>query len=327
VNKGAPEASARAGRRIGVERPGAAGAKSGLSVVALGGGHGLAAALRAIRTYAQRTTAVVSIADDGGSSGRLRRELDVPPPGDLRRCLVALADPDNLWANAFEHRFTGGDLDGHALGNLVLVGLAETLGDFSAAVDEAGRLLGAVGRVLPATTEPVVLKAQVDSGSPGGSSVEGQVAVASTRSRIRRVDLVPGDARAHPEAVAAIAAADQVVIAPGSLFTSVLPVLAVAELRKAVAATNARVVQVCNLRSEVPETEGLDAADHLRAVIEHGGRVDSFLYEDGGLLACEPSAVEELGAEPVAGRVATASGLVHDPVRLATTLRDLLESG
>jgi uncharacterized cofD-like protein len=298
----------------------------GANVVALGGGHGLAVALRAIRTYAQTTTAIVSVADDGGSSGRLRRELDVPPPGDLRKCLVALADPDNLWAGAFEHRFDGGDLHGHALGNLVLVGLADTLGDFGAAIDEAARLLGAVGRVLPATTERVVLKAQVDSEAPGGSSVEGQVAVASTHARIRRVDLVPGDARAHPDAVTAIAGADQVVLAPGSLFTSVLPVLAVAELRDAVASTPARVVQICNLRPELPETEGLDAADHLRAVVEHGGRVDTFLYQDHGLLPCDSAAVEALGATAVPSDVATASGLVHDPGRLAAALHDLLES-
>jgi uncharacterized cofD-like protein len=299
----------------------------GPNVVALGGGHGLAIALRAIRTYAQTTTAIVSVADDGGSSGRLRRELDVPPPGDLRKCLVALADPESLWAEAFEHRFDSGGLDGHALGNLVLVGLAETLGDFGAAIDEAARLLGAVGRVLPATTERVVLKAQVDSEAPGGSSVEGQVAVANTRARIRRVDLVPGDARAHPDAITAIAGADQVVHAPGSLFTSVLPVLAVAELRDAVASTPARVIQICNLRPEVPETEGLDAADHLRAVIEHGGRVDTFLYQDRGLLPCDSAAVEALGASAVASDVATPDGLVHDPGRLATALHDLLESG
>jgi uncharacterized cofD-like protein len=297
---------------------------SDAQVVALGGGHGLAVALRAIREYAGTTTAVVSVADDGGSSGRLRRDLDVPAPGDVRKCLVALATPGNEWADAFEHRFVSGDLDGHALGNLVLVGLAETLGDFTGAIHEAGRLLEIEGRVLPATTEPVVLKAQVDTESPGGKSVEGQVAVMNVAGRIRHVDLVPADAAAHPDAVAAIGGADQVVLAPGSLFTSLLPVLAVPALRAAVASTPAQVVQVCNLRAQVPETEGLDATDHLRAVLEHGARVDEFLYAPGGL-ACDEPAVRDLGARPLAADIAVPQAFAHDPGRLATALHDLLE--
>ncbi|MEX0666296.1 MAG: gluconeogenesis factor YvcK family protein [Acidimicrobiia bacterium] len=324
-----PEASDRGAGTLrrseaGPERPAAAGGKSG-KVVALGGGHGLAVALRAIRQYADATTAVVSVADDGGSSGRLRRDLDVPAPGDVRKCLVALAAPGNRWADAFEHRFVSGDLDGHALGNLVLVGLAETLSDFAAAIDEAGRLLEVVGRVLPATTDPVVLKAQVDSESAGGRSVEGQVAVMNVSGRIRHVELVPADAPAHPDAVAAIADADQVVLAPGSLFTSLLPVLAVPALRDAVASTQAQVVQVCNLRSQLPETEGLDAADHLRAVLEHGARVDAFLYGPTAL-ACDEGEIQELGARPVAAEVTVPRGVAHDPARLATALRDLLEA-
>ncbi|MBM3672570.1 MAG: YvcK family protein [Actinobacteria bacterium] len=295
-------------------------------VVALGGGHGLAVALTAIRTYAQKITAVVSVADDGGSSGRLRRDLQLPAPGDVRKCLVALAEPGNVWADAFEHRFEGGELSGHALGNVVLAGLTETLGDFGAAVDEAARVLGAVGRVVPATTEPVVLKAHVDTELAQGRPVEGQVAVMNVAGRIRRVELIPPDAPAHPDALTAIASADQVVLAPGSLFTSALPVLAVAALRDAVAATPARVVQVSNLGTQVPETDGLDATDHLRAVIEHGARVDQFLYSPDAL-ACDEAAIRDLGAEPVAADVSEPPHLAHDPARLATALRSLLESG
>jgi uncharacterized cofD-like protein len=296
-------------------------------VVALGGGHGLATALRAISGYAGSITAIVSVADDGGSSGRLRRDLDVPPPGDLRKCLVALAARESPWADAFEYRFGSGELDGHALGNLVLVGLTETLGDFTDAIDEAARLLGVTGRVRPATTERVVLKAQVESETAGGASVEGQVAVANVAGRIRRVELVPGDAPAHPDAVRAIGSADQVVLAPGSLFTSLLPVLAVGALRDAVASTRANVVQICNLRPQIPETDGLDAADHLRAVVEHGGRVDCFLYERGGGLMCDEDAVAQLGARPVAAQLAEPRGVAHDPAKLANALSDLLESG
>lgn len=290
------------------------------SVVALGGGHGLACVLRATRRYAGEVLAVVSVADDGGSSGRLRRDLDVLPPGDLRHCLVALAD-DELWARAFEHRFSAGELEGHPVGNLVLAGLDETLGDPVAAIDAAARLLGAVGRVRPATAEPVVLKADVD-----GESVEGQVAVMTVAGRIRRVELVPDDAPAHPDAVAAIAAADQVVLAPGSLYTSLLPVLCVAGIRDAIARTPAQVVQVCNLRPQPPETTGLDGADHVRAVLDHGTRVDVLLAEADGALDVDETLVAGWGVRLVRGQLARPSGLAHDPVKLAPALADLLES-
>jgi uncharacterized cofD-like protein len=289
----------------------------GPAVVALGGGHGLATALRAIRRYAGAITAVVSVADDGGSSGRLRRDFGVMPPGDLRRCLVALAD-DDTWAGAFQHRFTGGELDGHALGNLILVGLADTLGDFTAALDEAGRVLGAVGRVLPATTEAVVLKAALANGE-----VAGQVAVQNSHG-IRRVELVPSDAPASPDAVAAIAAADQIVLAPGSLYTSLLPVLCVPGIRDAIGAARARVVQVANLRQEVPETLGLDGTDHLQALLDHGARVDALLYGVDGALVFDDAQARALGVEPRRAALARPDGRVHDPEQLAKELSALL---
>jgi uncharacterized cofD-like protein len=298
----------------------------GPAVVALGGGHGLATALRAIRRYAGSVTAVVSVADDGGSSGRLRRDLGVPPPGDIRRCLVALAGDDRtgggVWSTAFEHRFRDGELEGHALGNLVLVGLTESLGSFPAALDEAGRLLKTVGRVLPATVEPVVLKAELS-----GVTVEGQVAVANSRG-IRGVELVPVDVAATPAAVEAILAADQVVYAPGSLYTSVLPVLCVAGLRDAIAATAAQVVQVANLRPQAPETAGMDVADHLAAVLAHGARVDTFLHDTGTGLPVDADRLAALGAEfgveAIAAAVARPDGLAHDHARLAQALCALL---
>jgi uncharacterized cofD-like protein len=307
------------------------GPRTGPAVVALGGGHGLAVALRAAERYAGTLTAVVSVADDGGSSGRLRRDLDVVPPGDLRKCLVAVATPGNVWADAFEHRFGGTELAGHALGNLVLVGLAETLGDIGAALDVAGALLGARARVRPATTERVVLKAHVDGdgaarGDVTGREVEGQVAVMHEPGRIRRVELVPGDVPADPVAVAAIRAADQVVLAPGSLFTSVLPVLAVAEIRDAVASTSGQVVQVGNLAPQVPETEGLDGVDHLHAVLEHGARVDILLLAQGAQLVADDDAVRACGIEPIRADVAVGGGMAHDPARLARALADLLDS-
>lgn len=295
------------------------GQADGPRVVAIGGGHGLANALRAARAYAGELTAVVTVADDGGSSGRLRRELGVLPPGDLRKALVAMADETALWARTFEHRFDEGGLAGHAVGNLVLAALFETTGDVVAALDEAGRLVGATGRALPATTESVVLKADVD-----GRAVEGQVAVATAPGRINRIEVVPADARPVDAAVTAIASADQVVLAPGSLYTSVIAVLVVEGLAAAVRAAPGRVVQVGNLRPQDAETRGMDAADHLGAILDHGGRVDVYLAPAGGELAVDEARIGQLGAETVVADVADARAAEHDPRRLALALAALL---
>ncbi len=290
----------------------------GPAVVALGGGHGLAVALTAIRQYGGTITAVVTVADDGGSSGRLRRDFGTPAPGDIRRALVALAANDT-WARTFEHRFDGGELDGHAFGNLALLSLASTMGDFVAAIDEAGRLLGTVGRVLPATAGPVVLRADVE-----GEMVEGQVNVGMAAGKIRSVELIPSDAPGCAQAISAVEHADQIVLAPGSLYTSLLPVLAVPSLRDAVLNARGKVVQVCNVRCETPETDDMDATDHLRAVIAHGARVDSFLYQAFGVLAADEETIRLLGAEPVGSDVVDDARMAHDPAKLAKALRALL---
>lgn len=266
--------------------------------MAIGGGHGLAASLRAARVYAGEVTAVVSVADDGGSSGRLRAALGIPAPGDLRRCLVALSgEPDGLWARVFEHRFDSGELDGHAVGNLVIAGLAAGTGSFTEALAEAARLVGAEGRVLPATDSPVVLKA-----TAAGEEVEGQLAV-SLKGRISRVALVPPDPPANEEAVRAIAEADQIVLGPGSLYTSLLAALAVPGIRDAVAKAAERTVYVANLRPQVPETDGYSTDDCVAALRSHG---------------IEPAAV--VGPEGLADE----TGLVHDVGRLADALADRL---
>lgn len=289
------------------------------AIVALGGGHGLAVALRAVREYAGEITAVVGVADDGGSSGRLRRDLHVPALGDLRRCLVALAD-DGPWPAAFEYRFSSGELADHALGNLILVGLAETLGDLTAALDEAGRTLGFVGRVLPATAGPVSMTANV-----GGRLVEGQVAIASAgaHARIRDVRLAPPDAAACPEAIDAIGRADQIVIAPGSLYTSIVAVLVVPEIRVALEKAPGQVVLVSNLATE-DETEGHDGTAHFTAVRDHGGRVDRLLYDPDHGLAVDAAAIAAQGTEPIAAAIAAPGGAGHDPGQLAKSLSALL---
>jgi len=273
-------------------------------VVALGGGHGLAATLRAARRYAGDITAIVSVADDGGSSGRLRESLGIPAPGDLRRCLVALGDANSLWGRAFDHRFEAGELEGHALGNVIIAGLANATADFETALHEAGRLVGAVGRVIPATATPVVLKATLEGEGGEGTVtvVEGQVRVQNS-SRINHVSLVPPDAEPPREAVKAILQADQVVIGPGSLYTSVLAVIVVPRLREALENTTAQKVYVCNLQPEIPETAGYDTAAHVAALTAHGLTVDAVLHDPA---------------------LARPDGLAHDPAKLATALRDLL---
>lgn len=282
------------------------------SVAALGGGHGLAATLRAVRRYAAPVTAVVSVADDGGSSGRLREAFGILPPGDLRKCLVALGDPGSVWVEAFEYRFGAGELEGHPLGNLVLAGLAEVTGSWAAALEQAGRTIGAAGRVLPATLVPVVLKANTAEGE-----VEGQAAV--TRSgAISGVSLVPPDAEAPAEAVEAILHADQVVIGPGSLFTSVLAAATVPRLRDALSATGGRKVYVANLRPQVPETEGYDVADHVAALSDHGVEVDVVVCDPSGIGVGSPR------VPVVEADLGRPDGLGHDPAKLASVLVDLV---
>ena len=285
---------------------------TGPRVVALGGGHGLAATLEATRHYAGDVTAIVSCADDGGSSGRLRDAFGIPPPGDLRRCLVALGEPGCLWGRVFEHRFDAGELEGHAVGNLVIAGLATSSGDFIAALEQAGRLVGAAGRVIPATTTPVVLKAEAD-----GSAIEGQVAVAGAR-HISRVSIVPPDAQPPSEALEALDRADQVVFGPGSLFTSVLAVGVVPALCEALARTSGRKVYVCNLRHEVPETEGYDVAAHVEALAAHGLEVDVVLCDERGI------SKGDVKVTCVEADVSRPDGAAHDAVKLARALSALV---
>jgi uncharacterized cofD-like protein len=297
-------------------------------VVAVGGGHGLAATIRAVRRYAGRTTAVVATADDGGSTGRLRDAMALPAPGDVRHCLVAMTGDDPTGASsplvdALEFRFEGTDVAGHALGNLLLAGLAAVTGDFVAAVDEASRLVGLdpdVARVLPATVEPVVLRATV-AGVPGGV-LTGQVAI----SRAGGIDLVamePAGARAPAAAVEALVDADQIVLGPGSLYTSVLAAAVVDEVRRGIAESRGRVVYVCNLRAEGTETFGYDVADHVRALRRHGIAPDVVVTQAGGLPL---GGLGELGAgvELVRADVARPPGVAHDGAKLAGVLAELL---
>jgi uncharacterized cofD-like protein len=308
-------------------------------VVALGGGHGLHATLSALREITPEVTAVVTVADDGGSSGRLRRELGMLPPGDLRKALVALAgtgEEAKLWNSVFQHRFGGtGALAGHAIGNLVLSGLIDVLGDPVAALDEAARMLGITGRVLPMSTEPLDIEADVEGLDEDPSSVRrirGQVAVATTPGNVRRIRLrtTHGDVpTACPEALAAVRSADLVVLGPGSWFTSVLPHLLIPELHRALVETDATRVVVLNLVPQPGETAGFSPERHLDVLCEHAPelRIDAVIADVDSVATPDRlrRAAAALGAAAHLAPVATpGSADRHDPGALARSLRHAL---
>ena len=260
-------------------------------VVALGGGHGLAASLTALRHVTDRLTAVVTVADNGGSSGRLRRELGVLPPGDLRMALAALCRNDDwgrTWAEVLQHRFSsGGELHNHAVGNLLIVALWELLGDAVDGLDWVGRLLGAQGRVLPMSAVPLDIVARVIGDDPARphevTEVRGQVQVATTPGRVVDVALDPADPPACADAIAAVDEADWVVVGPGSWFTSVIPNLLVPELSRALQKTMARKLVTLNLGEQEGETDGFSPETHLEVLAAHAPelRIDVVLADSG----------------------------------------------
>jgi len=284
---------------------------TGPRVVAIGGGHGLAATLAAAATYSTKVTGIVSVADDGGSSGRLRDTSGLPALGDLRRALLALADPGAPLARAMAHRFDSGDLRGHSMGNLLIAAMVDAEGGLVEALDQIGSLVGSRGRVLPNVVDPVVLCASTMS----GERVEGQVAVMGTPG-VDRVWLEP-DVTSPAQVVGAIGAAEQIIIGPGSLFTSVLAALVAPAVRDAVISSGARCIYVSNLRPQVPETLGLDAEGHLAALIRHGIRPDIVLCDTSAFGGVAPS------GNTVLADLCGHSGAVHDPVRLAAALKRL----
>jgi uncharacterized cofD-like protein len=292
----------------------------GPRVVVVGGGHGQAASLRAIKRYSSAVTAIVSVADDGGSSGRLRELLGIPAPGDIRTCLGALLPQGSAVARTLEHRFALGELEGHPLGNLLIAALAVTMGDFAAGVAEACRLLGTAGSVIPATSGPVVLVAESSTGE-----LHGQVEIMQG-GNIGRVSLVPSDAASPVEALRAIEEADQIIIGPGSLYTSVLAACVVPGVRAAIEAAGERGVSrvyVSNLREQPPETSGYDVAAHFAALVAHGVRPDVVLADTRAITLGDFSrhgVAPQVIELPLAG----ATGLAHDSGKLGAALAGLL---
>ena len=307
----------------------------GPQVVALGGGHGLAASLSALRRITDRITAIVTVADDGGSSGRLRSELGVLPPGDLRMALSALCDDSEwgrTWRDLLQYRFTStGDLDKHAVGNLLIVALWNQLGDTVEGLDWVGRLLGARGRVLPMASVPLDIEADVLDGGVR-SLVRGQSSVALAQGQIEQVRLVPKDPPACPEAVDAVHEADWVVLGPGSWYTSVLPHLLVPELADALLTTKARRLVNLNIApAGETETAGMGATQLLAVVHDHAPalRVDVVVadpssVEDVGALEKQ---AEALGARLLLRQVGAGDGSArHEPLRLAAAFGDAFEA-
>jgi len=308
-------------------------------VVAFGGGHGLAASLSALRRVTDDVTAIVTVADNGGSSGRLRQEFGALPPGDLRMALAALCGDDEwgtTWARVVQHRFGGeGDLSGHSLGNLLIAGLWDLLGDPVAGLDWVGRLLRVTGRVLPMAAVPMDIIACVEGLDPAQpaavSTVRGQAAVAVTPGRVRSISLLPADPPAVPEAVAAILEADWVVFGPGSWFTSVLPHLLVPSLRSALTATSARKLVALNLMAQPGETEGFSPHRHLEVLADHAPSLsfDVVLADAAAVAGAEEElrkAAALLRASLTLADVAAPDGTRHDPVRLAAAFRQVFRA-
>jgi uncharacterized cofD-like protein len=308
-------------------------------VAALGGGHGLFASLSALRRVTRQLTAIVTVADDGGSSGMLRRDFGVLPPGDLRMALAALCGDDawgTTWSRVVQHRFTrGSGLGGHAVGNVLIVALWELLGDTVQGLDWVGRLLGAHGRVLPMASVPLDLAAEVEGADPARpgqlSIVRGQAASAATTGRVRSISLNPANPPACPEAVAAILDADWVVLGPGSWFTSVLPHLLVPELADALISTRARRLVALNLVPQPGETGGFSPHTHLEVLADHAPEltVDVVLADRGaagGATAQLEKAAGMLGGRLVLADLAMRDGSPrHDPRQLAGAFAEIFE--
>ena len=327
----------------------AAEAAPGLRVVAIGGGTGLSTLLQGLGQHVRLVTepgprpfiadlsAVVTVTDDGGSSGRLRKELNILPPGDIRNCIVALSQDQALLSRLFQYRFRGDSaLDGHSFGNLFLAALTGVTGDFAQAVELSSAILSTRGHIYPATTANVELEARMDD----GSRVRGETAITGSQRRIVQLQLVPGDVQPLPPTLQALGNADLITIGPGSLFTSLIPNVLVRGIPEAIAASRATKIYICNLMTQANESLGLTAADHIRALYQHAGREifdfallnrtpasftlkAKYALEGASAIVADPGEVEDLGVTPMLGDYLLEEAGVarHDTTRVA---RDLL---
>ncbi len=324
-----------------------------LRVVAIGGGTGLSTLLRGLKRYVaapagapdtechdnpcliRDLAAVVTVTDDGGSSGRLRGDLKMLPPGDIRNCLVALSEDEHLLSKLFQYRFQQGELLGHSFGNLFLAALANITGDFVQAVQMSSQILATRGRIYPATNADVTLSACMDS----GDTVHGETNISASHHRIVELSLNPPDARPLPETLEAIAQADLITLGPGSLYTSLITNLLVRGVPEALRASNATRVYVCNLMTQANESLGLTASQHIEKILAHGGHFDYALINTGTIspeilsryaaegqtpITADLDRIRQLGVEPVPGKFAHEGNLLrHDYDKVAEVLLDL----
>ena len=330
-----------------------------LRVVAIGGGTGLSTLLRGLKRFVAQPAAtgtdiasptpgarsiaelaaIVTVTDDGGSSGRLREDLNILPPGDVRNCMVALSEDEALLSQLFQHRFSTGDLQGHSFGNLFLAALTEMRGDFAQAVQTAAQILATRGRIYPATTANATLAALMED----GSLVRGETRISASKSRIIELRLEPATCHPLPETLAAIAEADLITLGPGSLFTSVISNLLVHGISEAIAESKATRVYVCNLMTQANESLGLTASQHIQKINEHAGTgqsildyalintgpihqdtVDRYAAEGQNSIIADLAAVRALGVEPITGNFAHEGDVLrHNYDKVAETLLQL----
>lgn len=310
----------------------------GPNITVVGGGTGLSVLLRGMKEETRNVTAVVTVADDGGSSGRLREEFNVIPPGDLRNCLVALADTEPMMEKLFQYRFTGNsDLAGHSFGNLFITAMTEVTGDIEQALKESSRVLAVKGRVFPATTAKVRLSATMED----GTFVEGESQIPLVHKRIKRVHIFPHHVEAVPSALKAIYDAKVIVLGPGSLYTSVIPNLLVEDIAKAIRESNAVKIYICNVMTQPGETDDYTASMHVRALIEHGGNgivdyvlvnnkpisqemQDHYAKEGQYPVLVDENAIENLGVKCFEADIIDDSRMIHhDSQKLAHQVMEI----
>ena len=307
----------------------------GHRIVVIGGGTGLSTMLRGLKEYTSNITAVVTVTDDGGSSGALQRNLGMLPPGDIRNCIVALADEETLMTELFQHRFDVGEgLTGHSFGNLLIAAMTDITGDFEEAVKETSKVLAIRGRVMPSTVQNVTLRAELAD----GSVVEGETRISESAQPIRRISLVPRHVRPLQEALEAIRLADAIIVGPGSVYSSVIPNLLVDGMADAIVASNAVKIYVCNVMTQPGETDHYRASDHVKAVVEHSGKrvfkhvlvnkevpsmrlLEKYRREGAELVSPDVDVIREMGYKPITGGLINQTEVVrHDPQKLAQAI-------
>ena len=312
----------------------------GPKIVVIGGGTGLSTMLYGLKEYTSNITAIVTVADDGGSSGKLREQFGLVPPGDIRNCLVALADTEPLMSSLFQFRFGKAELKGHSFGNLFITAMTEITGDFEKAVKESSKVLAIRGQVIPSTLEEVGLIAEYAD----GSTIAGESKIAEEKKPIKRIYLSRKDCEPTPEAVSAIKAADAIVIGPGSLYTSIIPNLLIEGVTKAILESKALKIYVCNIMTQSGETDSYKASDHIEALVAHAKSklfdycilnlaqitpefVEKYEEESACPVLADAEKIEEMGFSVVKENLVSTSDFIrHDAQKLARIIMDLLEA-